>query len=215
MDKLRAKFEEFFGSSRSGRGQRRRPTFERLEEGTYTDDSTQRHWWTWQQSFDAARAALAEPVADEPVASDALHKFRGVQAFLESLLRTKSRDVDDWYGDVAIAVRTLQGALDDATRPATAPAVTPFRVLDNIKSEDDLEAYVQARIAEEAAPAERDALRADAEQLRLSLTFIVDRDLTYFDGYVDRHQISMGAIEQARRVLKSGAAIDAARHQSA
>lgn len=55
------------------------------------------------------------------------------------------------------------------------------------------------------------ALRADAEQLRLSLTFIVDRDLTYFDGYVDRHQIGMGAIEQARRVLKSGAAIDAAR----
>lgn len=60
---------------------------------------------------------------------------------------------------------------------------------------------------------ELEALRADAEQLRLSLTFIVDRDLTYFDGYVDRHQIGMGAIEQARRVLKSGATIDAARQR--
>lgn len=41
---------------------------------------------------------------------------------------------------------------EDNPDAAPKPAVTPFSVLDSIKSEDDLEAYVQARIAEEAAP---------------------------------------------------------------
>ena len=64
---------------------------------------------------------------------------------------------------------------------------------------DQMRAYALAY--GESLRAKNERLRADAEQLRLSLTFIVDRDLTYFDGYVDRHCISMGAIEQARRVL--------------
>jgi hypothetical protein len=46
-------------------------------------------------------------------------------------------------------------------------------------------------------------LRAENEQLRLSITFIVDRDLTYFDGYVDQHQIPKGAIDQARRAAEA------------
>lgn len=53
----RERFETYFAESRRSRGPSKRPTFEQFEDGTYKDDHTQRHWWTWQQ----ARAALAAP----------------------------------------------------------------------------------------------------------------------------------------------------------
>ena len=58
----RAAFEAYFAWSRKSKGVNRRPTFELFPDGTYKDDHTQRHWWTWQQS----RAALAaKPVPDD------------------------------------------------------------------------------------------------------------------------------------------------------
>ena len=51
----RAAFERYFAESRKSKGKDRRPTFERLADGTYADDHTQRHWWTWQQAMAAER----------------------------------------------------------------------------------------------------------------------------------------------------------------
>ena len=56
-DDGRAEFETFFAESRRGRGPSKAPTFQRLQDGTYADDHTQRHWWTWQQSRKALEAA--------------------------------------------------------------------------------------------------------------------------------------------------------------
>lgn len=36
---------------------------------------------------------------------------------------------------------------------------------------------------------------------REALAALVDKDLTFFDGYVDRHQISYGEVQQARAAL--------------
>ena len=59
----RAAFEAWFAESRKSKGPSRRPTFERfVEDGTYADDSTQRHWWTWQHA--ASPQPTAAPVAE-------------------------------------------------------------------------------------------------------------------------------------------------------
>lgn len=58
----RAAFEAWFAESRKSKGPSRRPTFERFEDGTYADDSTQRHWWTWQHA--ASPQPTAAPVAE-------------------------------------------------------------------------------------------------------------------------------------------------------
>ena len=68
IEESRPAFEEYFLASRKSKGANRKPTFHRHEQdGTYTDDHTQRHWWTWQQSvvasFNAGRArGLGEAV---------------------------------------------------------------------------------------------------------------------------------------------------------
>ena len=57
----RERFEAYFAWSRQSKGANRRPNFERFEEdGTYKDDHTQRHWWTWQQALSAGDAADAQ-----------------------------------------------------------------------------------------------------------------------------------------------------------
>lgn len=50
FDPVRASFEVYFIQSRRNRGAHKRPTFERLPDGTYADDHIQRHWWTWQNA---------------------------------------------------------------------------------------------------------------------------------------------------------------------
>ena len=51
-ESTRNAFELFFADSRRNRGPGHRPTFERFNgDGTYKDDHTQRHWWTWQQAI--------------------------------------------------------------------------------------------------------------------------------------------------------------------
>lgn len=52
----REAFEAYFLDSRKSK---HKPNFARLEDGTYADDHTQRHWWTWQQ------AALTQPQAQQ------------------------------------------------------------------------------------------------------------------------------------------------------
>ncbi|HEY8877773.1 MAG TPA: hypothetical protein VIN03_09440 [Roseateles sp.] len=47
----RERFEAYFAASRKSKGAGKRPTFERFPDGTYKDDHTQRHWWTWQQAI--------------------------------------------------------------------------------------------------------------------------------------------------------------------
>lgn len=54
-------FERFFSDSRRNRGAKHPPSFDRRDDGTYADDHTQRHWWTWQQAL--AAQERAEPVA--------------------------------------------------------------------------------------------------------------------------------------------------------
>lgn len=54
--------------------------------------------------------------------TDPLEKFRGVQAFLQSCWRTSNGNIGVDRDDVAIAIRTLQGALDDAAAPLAAQA---------------------------------------------------------------------------------------------
>lgn len=63
-DMNRAAFEAYFAASRKSKGAGKRPTFHRLPDGTYSDDHTQRHWWTWQNAL-AAQAPAAEPLTDE------------------------------------------------------------------------------------------------------------------------------------------------------
>lgn len=61
----RAKFEAYFAASRRSRGAGKGPTFARLGDGTYAEDHTQRHWWTWQQAL--AHATQASAPADHSV----------------------------------------------------------------------------------------------------------------------------------------------------
>jgi hypothetical protein len=63
-DTTRPAFEAYFAASRKSKGVGKRPTFHRLPDGTYSDDHTQRHWWTWQNAL-AAQAPAAEPLTDE------------------------------------------------------------------------------------------------------------------------------------------------------
>ena len=57
----RERFEAYFAWSRQSKGANRRPNFERFEEdGTYKDDHTQLHWWTWQQALSAGDAVDAQ-----------------------------------------------------------------------------------------------------------------------------------------------------------
>lgn len=67
----RAAFEEFFLESRRGRGRKHLPTFALLPDGTYADDHTQRHWWTWQRASLAMREACALICEARAVANDA------------------------------------------------------------------------------------------------------------------------------------------------
>jgi hypothetical protein len=50
--------------------------------------------------------------AMQPI-TDPLHKFRGVQAFLQSCWRGAKANIGVDRDDVALAIRTLQEALDD------------------------------------------------------------------------------------------------------
>ena len=68
-DALREAFELYFADSRRGRGAGRAPTFARMADGTYADDPTQRHWWTWQNACRRThRATGAQAINPQQVA---------------------------------------------------------------------------------------------------------------------------------------------------
>lgn len=59
MEFNRSAFEAFHRARKSGRGRLRElQLFTRLPDGTYADDSVQRHWWTWQNAMPADAAAI-------------------------------------------------------------------------------------------------------------------------------------------------------------
>lgn len=70
MSEMREAFERWFLESRKSKGASRRPTFERMEDGTYADDHTQRHWWTWQNAQAARIAELEKEALAKPFAPD-------------------------------------------------------------------------------------------------------------------------------------------------
>lgn len=51
IETSRPRFEAYFLTSRRSRGVGRKPCLQRLPDGTYATDHTQRHWWTWQQAI--------------------------------------------------------------------------------------------------------------------------------------------------------------------
>lgn len=55
----RAAFERYFATSRKSKGAGRDVSFSMRPDGTYADDHTQRHWWTWQQAQAAERERCA------------------------------------------------------------------------------------------------------------------------------------------------------------
>lgn len=57
MTDTRAAFEAWFLKTRPSK---HRPDFALREDGTYTDDHTQRHWWTWQNAVLADRERCAK-----------------------------------------------------------------------------------------------------------------------------------------------------------
>lgn len=53
----RDEFEKWFAATRPSK---HRPNFALREDGTYVDDHTQRHWWTWQNAVLAERERCAK-----------------------------------------------------------------------------------------------------------------------------------------------------------
>lgn len=93
-DKIREAFEAWFSDSRRNRGVAKRPNFERMEDGTYFDDHTQRHWWTWQN---AARAAVPawQPIETAPTDGTIFLAYRrGVVAMARRIPRD---DCEMWH----------------------------------------------------------------------------------------------------------------------
>lgn len=107
----RGAFERYFAESRKSKGAGRRPTFERFEDGTYKDDHTQRHWWTWQQ----ARAAHVPAVAPKP-----LTPHQRAVGFGESSLTDDSPQGDVWHA--ACAWTEVAHGIVEAKPTAQRPA---------------------------------------------------------------------------------------------
>ncbi len=77
-----------------------------------------RAWFAALSEQRAEPAPQSSPGSGElPPLTGPLGKIEGAASFLESLLRTNSRDLDDWRQDVAIAARTIRAAL--AAKPVS------------------------------------------------------------------------------------------------
>lgn len=60
----REEFEKWFAATRPSK---HRPNFALREDGTYVDDHTQRHWWTWQNAVLAERERCAKVCESQEV----------------------------------------------------------------------------------------------------------------------------------------------------
>ena len=122
MSEMREAFERWFLESRKSKGASRRPTFERMEDGTYADDCTQRHWWTWQNA-QAARIAELEAEVDEQARINGMGAERelALRAEVERLQRaiTKFCKTHSWADDEWKALSNIK-PLFDITRAIKA-----------------------------------------------------------------------------------------------
>lgn len=59
-DNSRGEFEAFHVGRKNKGVEYRKTLFDRREDGTYAEESVQRHWWTWQNSRAALRPAAPE-----------------------------------------------------------------------------------------------------------------------------------------------------------
>lgn len=79
IERSRIDFECYFLESRKSKGGGRAPTFMRYEhDGTYIDDHTQRHWWTWQQAVNAGRDQGLREAKEVCEADGFVEQFRGL-----------------------------------------------------------------------------------------------------------------------------------------
>lgn len=80
------------------------------------------------------RPGQSQPAAAVP--DDSLrHKAGAVAAFLESTLRTNSRDITDWCDDVEAAANTLRKAL--AAAPQAPQQAEPWRPIETAPRDPD------------------------------------------------------------------------------
>ena len=102
----RLRFEAFF-ATRSSKGLKAREhRMQRLADGSYADESVQRHWWTWQNATPQASAKPAEVAA----LSDALNAF----------MTYFGMDEDEWSKPVFDKARRAL-----ASTPSTAAGKAP------------------------------------------------------------------------------------------
>lgn len=97
MPPERAAFERYFSASRKSKGAWRAVNFARLQDGTYADDHTQRHWWTWQNALNTCNA-LGEP--------DMAMKAAGVTA----LYTASGNELEATVDEIAAAYRAMVAA---------------------------------------------------------------------------------------------------------
>lgn len=103
MTDTRAAFEAWFLKTRPSK---HRPDFALREDGTYTDDHTQRHWWTWQNAVLADRERCAR------IASAAQE------------VTTGATDKIDYFKVPSHLMAALALALDEAIRSPQGHAMT-------------------------------------------------------------------------------------------
>jgi len=87
----RLHFEVWFADSRRNRGAKKRPSFEQLSDGTYADDHTQRHWWTWQTAQRQAAAEITRLRAEaEALRKDKATLLENLEQMLRQFTKTPS-----------------------------------------------------------------------------------------------------------------------------
>lgn len=114
MSPERAAFERYFAASRKSKGAGRTPNFARLQDGTYADDHTQRHWWTWQNALNTCNA-LGEPsMAMKAAGVTALYKASGDE------LEATGDEIAAAYRAMVAAHKNSNGGA--RTMPSNGPA---------------------------------------------------------------------------------------------
>jgi hypothetical protein len=145
---MRDEFERWFLESRKSKGASHRPTFERMEDGTYADNHTQRHWWTWQN----AQAARIDELEAE-VAEQARLNGMGAERELALIgqrdqLRAERNTLARWKSTNAPRIEALRGLKDKAQADAAKGAEAVLSLASERKANDILTSEVEALRAE-------------------------------------------------------------------
>lgn len=117
MSTEREQFEAFH-ARRKCKGQAWRDRlFQKLPDGTYVDDSVQRHWWTWQNAQASAQAPQPSQAAEREAVSDDAHD---IADSLDHMRLNASDTVDGRKQIQADSFRILAEAASALRRLATA-----------------------------------------------------------------------------------------------